>query len=192
MKMKYIFVLFSLVLTSITFGQLDQTVYDWDEVVDADPDTVYAISLRKSKLDSIPTKLYEFKNLVYLNLEKNNLKDLPDEFTVFSNLKTLDLGKNEFTVFPISICQLGELKILRLHMNEIAYLPVCIGSLNQLEELDLFKNPIRKLPEELTQLKRLKLLELRSIKFSPDFQQKWERALPNTKIMFDPPCDCMK
>jgi Leucine-rich repeat (LRR) protein len=77
-------------------------------------------------------------------------------------------------------------------MNEIAYLPSCVGGLSNLEKLDLFKNPIRKLPQELTQLKNLKLLELRSIKFSPEFQEKWEEALPNVKIMFDPPCDCMK
>jgi len=190
-KMKYIFVLFSLVLTSSVFGQ-DYKVYDWDELTECDPDTVYAISFRKYKLDSIPQDLFEFRNLVYLNLEKNKLKELPSEFGNFSRLEFLDLGKNEFTVFPLLFCELENLRVLKFHMNEVAYLPECIGSLSQLEELDLFKNPIRKLPEELTQLKNLKLLELRSIKFSPEFQEKWKEALPNTKIMFDPPCDCMK
>ncbi len=192
MKMKYIFVLFSLVLTSIAFGQSDDVVYDWEEVVEADPDTVYAITFRKYKLDSLPKKLFDFRNLVYLNLEKNNLKVLPEAFVKLKKIEYLDLGKNEFTVFPLLLCEMNNLKVLKLHMNEIAYVPNCIGSLSQLQELDLFKNPVRKLPEELTQLKKLKLLELRSIKFSPEFQEKWENSLPDTKIMFDPPCDCMK
>ena len=192
MKMKYIFALFSLVLTSSVLGQSDYKVYDWDEVAECDPDTIYAISFRKQKLDSIPFDLFEFHNLTFLNLEKNKLKELPSEFRNLSRLEFLDLGKNEFTVFPLLLCELQNLRVLKFHMNEVAYLPECIGSVSQLEELDLFKNPIRKLPEQLTELKDLKLLELRSIKFSPEFQEKWEEALPNTKIMFDPPCDCMK
>ena len=192
MKMKYIFVLFSLVLTSSVFGQSDYKVYDWNDLAECDPDTVYAISFRKQKLDSLPNKLFEFQNLVYLNLEKNKLRELPLKFKNLSQLEFLDLGKNEFTIFPILLCELQNLRVLKFHFNETAYLPQCLGSLSQLEELDLFKNPIRKLPEELTQLKNLKLLELRSIKFSPEFQEKWEEALPNAKIMFDPPCDCMK
>ena len=192
MKMKYTFVLFSLVLTSIAFSQSDFKVYDWDELIECDPDSIYAISFKKHKLDSLPVELFEFKNLLYLNLEKNKLKTLPENFSSFSKLRVLDLGKNQFTVFPLLLCELKDLEILKFHQNEISYLPECIGNLVQLEELDLFKNPIRKLPQELAQLEKLKLLELRSIKFSPEFQQKWELALPNTRVMFDPPCDCMK
>lgn len=192
MRMKCIFVIFLLVFVSSASGQTEYKIYTWDELVGCSPDTVYAISFRKQKLDSLPSGLFEFRNLMYLDLEKNKLTELPNQLTHLTSLQHLNLGKNKYTVFPLSICQLKNLRSLKFNQNEISYLPESIGDLGQLEELDLFKNPIRKLPESLTQLKKLKLLELRNIKFSPEFQDKWLSALPDTKILFDPPCDCMK
>lgn len=192
MKMKYIFVLFSLVLTSNVFGQADFKVYDWDELAECDPDSIYGISFRKRKMDSIPFELIKFKNVRYLDFERNKLKEVPLFVKQFSYLEYLNLGKNELINFPLALCKMENIKTVLLHMNEISYLPSCIGEMKGLESLDLFKNPIRKFPDELAKLQNLETLELRSIKFSPEFQEKWEEALPNTKIMFDPPCDCMK
>lgn len=190
--MKYIFAIIFLGLTSSLFAQSEYEIYDWEELSECDPDTIYGISFRKNKMDSIPFELIKFKNVRYLDFEKNKLKEVPLFIQQFHDLEYLNLGKNELVNFPLSLCKMENVKTVLLHMNEISYLPNCIGEMKGLESLDLFKNPIRKFPDELAQLQNLETLELRSIKFSPDFQEKWIRLLPNTKIMFDPPCDCMK
>lgn len=190
--MKYIFAITFLAVTSLISAQDDFHVYDWEELGSCDPDTVYGISFRKSKLDSIPTDLIKFSNVRYLDFEKNKITEIPQFFEQFNKLEYLNLGKNELTHFPSSLCNSSSLKTLLLHVNDIAYLPPCVEGFTSLQNLDLFKNPIGSLPEELTQLKQLAILELRSIKFSPEFQEKWIDLLPNTKIMFDPPCDCMR
>lgn len=178
---------------SSTIGQnVDYTIYEWDEVKNADPDTVYALDLSKSKLDSLPGALFTFTNLKYLDLRKNKLTDLPHEFSQLGQLEELYMGKNKLTAFPVEICQFKKLRKLSLHTNEIESLPACVEYLVSLEELDLFNNPIRSLSEGLIELENLKWMDLRSIKFSPDFQDNWSEKLPNVKIEFDPPCDCMK
>lgn len=190
--MRYIFAIIFLGLIDLVSAQSDYKVYDWQELEGCDPDTVYGISFKKNKLDSIPSDLIRFTHVRYLDFEKNKLSKIPDFFSQFEQLEYLNLGKNELTNFPLSLCQMSNLNTLMLHMNEISYLPNCIGGMHSLLELDLFKNPIGKFPDELAQLQNLQLLELRSIKFSPEFQEKWTERLPNTKIMFDPPCDCMR
>lgn len=192
MRMRFIFATIFLALTSQLFAQSDYKIYEWEELKQCDPDTVYGISFRKNKLDSVPFDLIRFQNVRYLDFEKNKLTDIPLFIQQFQELEHLNLGKNELVNFPLSLCRLTKLNTLLLHMNEISYLPQCVEQMVGLKTLDLFKNPIRKLPDELASLQSLETLEMRSIKFSPEFQEKWIGLLPNTKIMFDPPCDCMK
>ena len=53
--MKQLFALFFLCLSFHDFAQLNHgKVYSWKEVQQANPDTIYAISFEKLKLDSLP------------------------------------------------------------------------------------------------------------------------------------------
>lgn len=179
---------------SISFGQ-DQApkVYSWEEVKDSQrPDTVFAISLSKLKLTEVPAGLQKFTALQFLDLSKNKLEELPGYIGEFKGLTTLNAERNKLISMPIFLCRLPGVQRVILNRNMIDNLPECIGTLSELEYLDLYDNPIRELPESLTKLKKLKELDLSGIRFSPSFQNSWILKLPNTKIVFDAPCDCME
>lgn len=189
--MKKLFVLILLLWSSATFAKYDFPIYDWDEVKNASPDTVFGISLEKMKLEQLPEELSAFTALRVLHAGKNKLTSLPEFITTFSNLEELNLEKNDLKTFPKQICSLKSLKIVVLNRNELAGMPSCIGTLSNLEVIDLYDNPIADLPESLMQLKALKEVDLSGIRFKPAFQDKWIQRMPEVRFRFDPPCDCM-
>nr|AOE12215.1 hypothetical protein [uncultured bacterium] len=71
-------------------------------------------------------------------------------------------------------------------------MPTCIKYLTQLEHLDIFNTQMDSFPSELGLLKNLKTFDARGILFGREFQQTWEERLPNTKIKFDAPCNCIE
>lgn len=189
--------LFGLILilfvSANTIGQQDSIrVYNWEEVLNANPDTVFGISFTKMKLDSLPAELVNFKKLIVLNVSKNKLSDLPSFVSEFKSLKILNIEKNQFDKMPIEICGLINIEKLILNRNNIETLPECIGFLEKLEYIDLFDNPIRTLPESIALLTNLKEIDLSGIKFSPTFQNSWKSKLPKVIFVFDAPCDCME
>ena len=55
MMKKFAVIIISLFLSNfITAQSHTYKVYNWSEVLNADPDTIYGISFSKNKLDSIP------------------------------------------------------------------------------------------------------------------------------------------
>ena len=99
--MNWKFVLFwLLLLTERSFAQADFRVYTWNEVKNCSPDTIYALSLRKMKLDSLPAALARFKKLEYLDISYNKLKSLPLFLADLGHLKEIDFSKNKFSDFP--------------------------------------------------------------------------------------------
>lgn len=196
--MKILFALIFLLLLNNSWGQIDTLkYYHWEDLYAEnatafDPDTILALSFRKMKLSELPEELTQFKHLISLNLEKNKLSKLPDFIADFKQLEIIHLTSNKFTIFPIQFCRMSQLKQVYLSQNEIAVIPDCIEYIRSLEYIDLYDNPIRALPESITRLKHLKELDLSGIRFSPDFQASWKERLPNVKIVFDAPCDCMK
>jgi Leucine-rich repeat (LRR) protein len=192
--MKRKFVLFFLLSTNSIFAQLDSVhVYDWSELQgELNPDTVFAISMSKLKLDSLPKELFAFRNLIYLDLSKNKLISLPDDFSSLEQLKVINLEKNRIDIFPITFCRMTNLKTLILNRNFIEQIPNCIERLNQLEFIDLYDNPIHTLPETLTTMSSLKKIDFTGIRFSPTFQKTWRQKLPTVELIFDAPCDCME
>ncbi len=184
------FALILILWSSFSFGQ-DQKIYDWEVAQSADPDTIYAISFEKLKLTEVPADLARFTKVTHLNLSKNKLTKLPDFIKQFKQLEHLDLGKNDFFTFPVQICQLSELKTLIINRNAISSIPDCIEYVSKLELLDLYDNPISSLPESMARMTQLKKIDFTGIRFNKDFQKKWSEQLPNTKLIFDAPCECM-
>jgi len=200
--MKWTFALiFLLTCSTLLFAQapdlwkteLDAVkVYTWEEVKSADPDTIYGISLAKLKLEELPSELAKFKKLRVLNLHRNKLTKLPDFIGDFQELEDLTVSRNKLELFPLQVCRMPTIKRLALSQNFFENLPDCIGFSKELRYLDLFDTPIRSLPNSLTQLKRLEEIDFSGIRFSPTFQEKWIGLLPNVKLVFDAPCDCME
>ena len=193
--MSKIFVLIFLTVVSRTVcGQenFDFHVYNWEEVQTANPDTIFGISFEKLKLESIPPELARFKQLKSLDFQKNKLKEIPDFITEFPHLEKLNLEKNLLEYFPIQICRMKNLTHLMLSRNYFESVPECIGMDTSLVYMDFYDTPIRKLPQSLENLKNLKEIDFSGIKFSPSFQKSWIARLPNVKVIFDAPCDCME
>lgn len=188
-------VLFAICCLISTFSYSQQyNFYGWEDLQEMphDPDTIYAISMRKLKLTDIPKKLFQYKNLKALDLTRNQLTALPDELANFLELEYIDLERNKLTIFPIQFCRMSSLMYINLGLNGIEVIPHCIGGIVALEKIYLYDNPVIALPEELEQLKKLKYLDLSGIRFSPEFQKSWLDRLSNVRIDFDAPCECMK
>lgn len=192
--MKKLFALFFLISLRLTVLGQDEniTIYTWLEVQSANPDTIFGISFEKLKLESIPPELARFKNLRILDLQKNKLKEIPDFISDFTQLEKLNLEKNLLEYFPIQVCRIKSITHLALSRNYFETVPECIGELTSLVYLDFYDTPIRTLPQSLEYLKNLKEVDFSGIKFSPGFQKSWTARLPNVKLIFDAPCDCME
>lgn len=193
--MSKLFVLFFLIAFSrIAVAQEDIgfRVYHWEEVQQAHPDTIFGISFEKLKLEMIPAELARFTNLKMLDFQKNKLKEIPEFITEFKQLERLNLEKNDLEYFPLQICRIKNLTHLILSRNYFETVPECIGELTSLVCMDFYDTPIRILPQSLEYLKNLKEIDFSGIKFSPSFQKSWIARLPNVKLIFDAPCDCME
>lgn len=184
-------VLFCLIWQTNLFAQDTLKIYKWEHALTMHPDSVFAIDASQLKWETIPTELYEFKQLRFLNISKNKLTELPLDLGVFKQLKVLDATKNKITNSPIVICQLPALRKLHLARNHISSLPACIGFLSELTFLDIWDNPIAELPDDLLKLQNLKAVDMRSIMLSPGFQSKWQERMPQVTWYFDAPCHCV-
>lgn len=191
--MRKLFVLFIYSLISLAFfAQNDSIkVYNWSDLKKYDPDTIYALSFEKLKLEKIPKELEKFKNLKYLDVSKNKLMDLPDFIGNLTNLEYIDISKNKFSIFPLEICQLSKLKVFKSNRNHFESLPECIGFCTELESIDLWDTPVSTFPVSFQNLKNLKELDLQGIKYGTKFQKEFQNQMFWVKIKFDPPCSCM-
>lgn len=194
--MKKIFVIIFLLQINTIFSQeftsKDVIVYDWEIAKNANPDTILGISFKKYKLNTLPEELAKYTHLKILDLSKNRLEKLPSYFSNFKKLEDLNIEKNKLNHFPIIVYQLPELRFLRLGVNPFKRVPTGIDNLSKLEYLDLYDCPIHTLPESLTHLKNIKEIDFTGIRFSPSFQETWLKRMPNVKLIFDAPCDCLE
>jgi hypothetical protein len=63
--------------------------------------------------------------------------------------------------------------------------------MESLEYLDLYDSPVKNIPKSLTELPSLKEIDFTGIRYNEAFQSKWQKLLPEVKLVFDPPCNCM-
>lgn len=190
--MKRLLAVFLILLSSSSQSQvMPEKVYHWDDLPEIyQPDTVLNLSLRKMKLDSLPERLSEFKQLRSIDLSKNKLTQLPAYFSELDSLVSVNLERNRFELFPVLFCRMNQLERINLGLNQVSSIPACIGEMSSLKVLLLYDNPITAFPPEMEQLQQLKELDLSGIRFGDTFQNYWLEHLPKTKVVFDAPCDC--
>ena len=82
MKLLVVAITISL-FTDLNAQEISIKTYRLEDVLNANSDTIYSISLSKSKLTELPEELWRFKNLKVLYLEKNRLASLPDTLDFF-------------------------------------------------------------------------------------------------------------
>lgn len=165
-------------------------VYKSMEEAMVNPDQVYVLNLKKSKLDKLPEGLEKLINLNKLVLSKNNLDKLPESITKLPFLQIIDISKNDFDVLPAQICRCTNLIELSMSVNNIGGFPACIGNLTKLEYIDAFSNNLMVFPPEMAQLTNLREIDLRVISIPDDIQKKVYEMLPNAKIRFSNDCGC--
>lgn len=192
--MKKRFALFCLLINSFWGFNQEHTlnIYSWEQVKNANPDTIFAISLSKLKLEKLPEELAKFTKLEYLDVSKNKLSELPAFVGDFSELKVLDISKNEFAVFPVEICKLTHIQQLIANRNTFDQLPTCIQYCSELMSIDLWETPVSTFPESMLLMKNLKSIDLQGVRFGPAFHKDLQAKFPWIEFKLDPPCDCMK
>jgi Leucine-rich repeat (LRR) protein len=190
--MKLLFAFISLLFLNISFSQkTTEKVYKWEEVQQANPDTIYNLSLSKMKLTELPANLWRFKNLQKLYLDKNKLTALPDSFDLFKNLELLNLDHNQFELFPIPLTRLLNLKTLIASNNRLTYLPDFISNAKSLQKMDFYNNEISDFGNGIYQMPALNYLDISGTMYGTIFQKQLEDKLKAVKIVMDPPCKCL-
>ena len=157
----------------------------------ANPLTVYKLSLKKQKLSELPSEIYQFTNVQHLIVSKNKMKVFPPELVAFKYLQILDMSSNKLEIIPAELGELIYLKELYLNQNRIVSIPPEIKYLKKLKILDLWGNEIGVLPYEIGELSEtLEEIDMRVIFMSRKEHKVIKELLPNTKIRFSKACDC--
>lgn len=167
-------------------------MYTSIEEAKLNPDSVKYLSLKHKKLKTVPSEVFQFKNLEVLDLSKNKLEEIPEDIGKLKNLKELSVSNNYLTTLPIQIGQLVELRKIIAYQNNISLLPTTIGNLIHLELLDLWSNEIEAFPSEISLLKELKFVDLRGIMLTDEQKSAIKALLPQTEVQFSMGCNCLK
>jgi len=184
-----VFIFWIILLPLIGHSQAEPVYLKLKDAKQIHPDSVFYLDLSREGLKEIPTEIIAFKNLKEIDLSNNKLTNLPLDF-IFPELSILNLTNNKLHEFPSVICKNTGLTKLLMGKNYLTEIPECIGELYNLELLDIWFNIISILPESLTQLNKLRSIDIRGMNYSEEFQEKWNKLLPRTKIEFDNGCDC--
>jgi Leucine-rich repeat (LRR) protein len=192
--MRRLFALCCLVLNAfLSLSQAETVrVYAWNEVVNANADTVFGISFEKMRLTELPDGLRRFTHLKVLNVSKNRLTELPEYIAGFGSLELLDISKNEFLIFPLEICQLTRLTTLKANRNEFDLLPECFGNCSLLTFIDFWDTPIKSFPLSFYTMSALRYVDLQGVQYGPTFQEYLRKKMPWVKFKLDAPCNCME
>lgn len=177
--------------TSLDAQNSSYKMYRIDEVLNANPDTVYALSLAKNRLTELPEELWKFKNLKVLNLEKNRLNKLPDSLDYFDQIEYLNLDRNYFESVPLVISRLGNLKKLVLSRNQINVISDNLYYCSKLEEMDFYDNPIGKVEPKIYEMRQLKSLDIQGVMLSTKTHTEVKTKLSWVQVSMDPPCKCL-
>ncbi len=109
-------------------------------------------------------KIHKIK---YMNLDGWGLESIPSEVFEFKNLKSLCLGFNQITEIPDDISRLASLKHFFVASNMLTSLPESIGEISSFQSLNIVdNNHISSLPESITNLKDLKHIYVRGTKIT--------------------------
>lgn len=144
-------------------------------------DTIKILSLEYGALTTLPTWVYECKNLEELNISGNLFTNLPQELTKLEKLKKIrwtdnleplekhaDLAflqqKQGTTEAALYVMKL-KIELLR-NKTSLPEIMLELPSLPQLKYLDISGNELRKLPKSLKKLKNLEVLLIKRNKIT--------------------------
>ena len=190
MKLLVVAITISL-FTDLNAQEISIKTYRLEDVLNANSDTIYSISLSKSKLTELPEELWRFKNLKVLYLEKNRLASLPDSLDLFTKLEFLNLDRNDFETVPLVISRLENLKKLIFSRNKINVISGNLFYCSKLEEMDFYDNPIGSVEPKIYEMKQLKKLDIQGVMLSTKTHSEVKSKLSWVKLSMDPPCKCM-
>jgi len=141
-----------------------ETVIYRDEV--PHPEKVIRLDLSSQDLKILPSDIYRYKNLKFLNLSNNPNLDLASIgafLTEIDGLEVLKLDSNGLNSLPSWIEQLSGLKHISLSYNQGLNLEVAFMHLKHLpflEKLNLSHNGLTQIPKSIGNLKYLNTIIL--------------------------------
>jgi Leucine-rich repeat (LRR) protein len=177
--------------SSLNAQNTSDKIYRLEEVLNANPDTIYVITLAKSKLTELPNELWKFRNLRELHLEKNRLNSLPDSLDLFKKLELLNLDRNDFETVPLVISRLVNLKKLIFSRNQINVISGNLFYCSKLEEMDFYDNPIGSVEPKIFEMKQLKKFDIQGVMLSTKTHSEVKTKLNWVQVSMDPPCKCL-
>lgn len=140
---------------------------------------------------SMEAALKQPEKVKHLILKREKLKDFPKEILSFSNLEELNLTGNRLSSLPKEITQLKNLKVLNLSRNSFVEFPKVLTEMVWLKKLDLWDNDIENVAPGVEQMKALVEMELRGVQLPQQRIDSIRALLPNSKVHFSDPCDCI-
>lgn len=155
-----------------------------------DSSKVVKLTLKRKKIKTIPSEIWNMTNLQFLDLSKNKIDSIPPQIKNLKNLQVLILSRNKINTLPEEFYQLTNLKIIKIGSNNISYLSNQVRNFKKLEELDLWNTNISELPFELSKISTLKLLDLRGILLNVEKQEDILELYSETKVLMSFPCNC--
>ena len=172
----------------------DGTVYKSIDEALQNVDKAYRLKLvNKRRMDSLPEKIFQLKNLRELTVKGCKLEVLNQRICELDKLIYLNVGSNRLVRLPESIGKMKELKGLVISRNKIYELPESIGQLTKLEIIDAWDNPLYVLPASITNLaETLQIFDLRQVAIRDSELKQMEKLLPKTNILTTSFCDCTK
>ncbi|XP_056894371.1 leucine-rich repeat-containing protein 39 isoform X1 [Takifugu flavidus] len=110
---------------------------------------------------SLPDCLVQLPHVQEWQIHRTGLQTIPSFISRFQNLLVLDLSRNGISNIPRQIGELPQLKELLLSYNRIQLVPEELGCCQSLERLELAMNRnLDQLPNQLRNLKKLQHLDL--------------------------------
>ena len=129
-------------------------------------------------LEQIEDFFDKFPNLESLTIKGTKISSLPTTLSSLTKLKVLDLSFNKLLEVPESLNQLISLEVLNLNNNLLQEIPTTIfTSLKNLKTLNFKNNSITKIPSQILHLKNLTKLEY-SPQRKPDTNEESNLLLP--------------
>lgn len=120
---------------------------------------LHVLILRRNKLLSVPSAVYELGRLTELDLSHNRLHCLTEAVALLSQLKKLCLSHNKLQTLPRQTGSLCHLEELDVSFNRISHLPDSLQGLARLRALDLDHNELGSFPQQILQLPALEELD---------------------------------
>ncbi|XP_069598143.1 malignant fibrous histiocytoma-amplified sequence 1 [Ranitomeya imitator] len=120
---------------------------------------LHVLILRRNKLLSVPSAVYQLGRLTELDMSHNRLACLTEAVGLLSQLKKLCLSHNRLHTLPRQIGALALLEELDVSFNRVSHLPDTMHGLARLRALDLDHNELGSFPQQILQLPALEELD---------------------------------